>query len=122
MRFVCGEKEFVSNKRGIAPLLEYIENGENLKGFSVADKIVGKAAALLYVYLGVKCVYAQVLSQGAEEAFIKYGIPFEYSTKTDKIINRCGDGLCPMEQTVLNINDPSEAVIVLKNKLQSMKQ
>ena len=117
---VCGEKEYLCDKRGIAPLLDFIDRGYNLKNFSAADKIVGKAAALLYVHLGVKCVYAQVLSQYAEEVFRKHRIFFEFGIKTEKIINRSGDGNCPMEQTVLNIDDPVTAIPALRQKLNSL--
>lgn len=37
-----------STKTGIAPVMELIENNVNLEGYSVADKIVGKAVAMLF--------------------------------------------------------------------------
>ena len=38
----------------------------------------------------------------------------------DYIINRKGDDMCPMEKTVVNINDLNEAYEALNNKLKSM--
>jgi hypothetical protein len=54
-----------SFKRGIAPLLDWLEGKTGLEGFSAADRIVGKAAALLYVLMGVKAVFAEVMSEKA---------------------------------------------------------
>ena len=111
---------YTSNKSGILPLLEYAESGESYENFSAADKIVGKAAALLYTYLGVSRVYAEVMSKTAVEVFTAHGIEFEYDTLTDMIINRRGDGACPMEQAVANTDDCKEALALIKNKLKSL--
>ena len=64
-----GDVVFTSTERGIKPLVEFIESHTNMKGFSAADKIVGKAAAMLYVILGVKAVYSPVMSETAAEVF-----------------------------------------------------
>jgi hypothetical protein len=34
----------------------------------------------------------------------------------DVIINRAGDGMCPMEETVLNMNDAKEGIEALRRK------
>ena len=114
------DKVYTSDKSGIMPLLEYAESGESFVGFSAADKIVGKAAALLYAYLGVSRVYAEVMSRTAVEVFTAHGIEFECDTLTDMIINRRGDGACPMEQAVISIDDCIEALALIKNKLKSL--
>ncbi|MDE7213593.1 MAG: DUF1893 domain-containing protein, partial [Anaeroplasmataceae bacterium] len=62
---VKADSSFISQKRGVTPLLEFIESKVDFKGYSAADKIVGKAAAFLYASLGVKEVYAEVLSKEA---------------------------------------------------------
>ena len=60
---ICGgDKVYTSHERGVKPLLELLEQGAELKGFSAADRVVGKAAAFLYVLLGVSAVYAGVIS------------------------------------------------------------
>ena len=110
-----------SDKRGIAPMLGFIAQGENLRGYSAADLIVGKAAALLFAKSGVVSVYAKVLSQGGKEVLQKFGVFFEYETLTDNIINRDGTDICPMEKTVANISDPDEAYIALTEKVRSLQ-
>lgn len=119
--FVGDGKIIKRNGRGIAPLLEIVESGENLKGFCVADKIVGKAAALLYAYAGVAAVYGEIMSVAAEHVFNEHGIVYRYGVKTEKIINRTGDGLCPMESEAESISAPQEAVKALRKKVDSLR-
>ena len=115
---VKGESIFKSTKRGVAPLLEFIDGGRDFSGFSAADKIVGKAAALLYAHMGVKEVYAEVMSKSAEQVLKAQNIMYSYGIIAEKIINRKGDGVCPMEDAVENISSPHEAVTAIKNKLK----
>ena len=67
--FTCaiakGEKLFTSTSRGVRPLLDLIESGEDFRGGVAADKIVGKAAALLYAHMGISEVYAGECSPSA---------------------------------------------------------
>lgn len=111
------EQIYTSTKSGVKPLLELLDSFENFNGFSAADKIVGKAAAMLYVLLGVKEVYAEFMSKAAEEILAKYKIACECDELTENIINRNGDGICPMEQAVQEIDDPALGAKAIKNKL-----
>lgn len=110
----------LSEKRGIAPIMGFIGEGVNLKGYCVADTVVGKAAALLFVKCGIVGVYAKTLSKSGKAVLENWGIPCEYEVLTERIINRAGTDTCPMEKTVLNTCDPEEAYILLKNELQSI--
>ena len=108
--------------RGIRPLLDWIAQGEDLHDACAADRIVGKAAANLYVLMGVKGVFAEVLSESGLAVLQKYGICAEYATLTPSIINREGTGLCPMEQTVLTIDEPSAAYTALAKKAAELQR
>ena len=120
---LCKEgKCLFSEKKGIAPMMGFISDGLNLEGYSVADLVVGKAAALLFVKSKIKAVFAKTLSKSGEEVLKSNNIPVEYEVLTDKIINRDGTDICPMEKTVLNTDDPEEGYVLLKNKIQSMKK
>ncbi|MCH5164278.1 MAG: DUF1893 domain-containing protein [Clostridiales bacterium] len=119
---INGQKTFVSGKKGIAPLLELIDNSDDYRGCVAADKIVGKAAALLYVKLGAVEVYAEVLSNAAIDVLEGNGIKYTYGSIVEFIHNRQGDGMCPMEMTVANIIDPDSAVIALKEKIAALRK
>lgn len=117
----CGECLF-SEKKGIAPMMGFIADGIDLEGYSVADLVVGKAAALLFVKCKIKAVFAKTLSKSGQEVLKCHDIPVEYETLAEKIINRDGTDICPMEKTVLQTSDPEEGYILLKNKIQSMRK
>ena len=107
-----------SESRGIAPMINFIDSGVDLTGYSVADTVVGKAAALLFVKCGIKEVFAKTLSEKAKKVLDDHGIYLEYATLTEKIINREGTDICPMEKAVTDTDNPEEAYLILKNKLK----
>ncbi len=117
-----GDKLYTSSLKGISPMLDFISEGIDLKGFSVADTIVGKAAAMLFAYAGIVEVYGEVMSTAAVEIFQKYGIKYTYSTLTEKIINRKGDGICPMEETVKDVEDLETAFKLVLDKRNSLRK
>ena len=63
---IVGEDTVLRSKeRGIKPLMAWLAAGEDCVGAVAADKVVGKAAAFLYVLLGVAEVHANVMSESA---------------------------------------------------------
>lgn len=118
---VNGEKILTSTESGIKPMLNFIDSGVDLKGFTVADRIVGKAAALLFIYAGITEVFAETLSEPALKLLAKNNIPVSYNVLTERIINRAKTGLCPMEETVIDTENPVEALKLLKAKVESLK-
>lgn len=117
---VKGKMSFTSKQNGIVPMVKFLNDGIGLEGFSVADKIVGKAVAMLFVLAKVKEVYAEVLSKTAISVLEANGIAYSYKILTDNIINRQGTGLCPMEETVKDIFDCKQAYEKIKVKLASL--
>ncbi len=115
-----GEKIYTSTLRGVKPLASWYEEKIDAKDFSAADKVVGKATAFLYVLLGVKKLYAGVISEGALCVLKEHGIYAEYTTLTEHIINRTGDGICPFENAVLKISQPVEAFKAITDKMKEM--
>lgn len=116
-----GDKYLFSNECGISPMMRFIADGVVLSGFSVADLIVGKAVAMLFVKCGISKVYAKTLSESGKEVLEKYGIPYEYETLTEKIINRSGTDICPMEKAVLYVDDVNQAYNTLKQTLNDLQ-
>lgn len=106
--------------RGVKPLVNWLDTGADLSGASAADKVVGKATAFLYCLLGVRAVYAQVMSRGAAEVLENAGIAAEWSKLVPGIINRAGTGPCPFEAAVSGIDAPAEALPVIHQKMVEM--
>ena len=119
---LCKEgKCLFSEKHGIAPMMDFIAEGIDLSGYSVADLIVGKAAALLFVKCKIKRVFAKTLSESEKRVLELYGVDYEYETLTQKIINRDGTDICPMEKAVLGTDNAEEAYSILQNKLKLLR-
>ena len=113
---------YTSMERGVKPLLNWLDSGSSLQGFVAADKVVGKAAAMIYVLLGVKEVYAAVISTEAKRILEKYQREVSYDKLTERIHNRTNTGYCPMEEAVWKIEDLQEAVQAVRDKLKQLQQ
>ena len=115
-----GDITLTDDRRGIRPLLELLESDQDVAGFSAADRVVGKAAAFLYCLLGVRSVYAKVISTPALQVLQSCGIDTYYDTQVNAIRNRTGDGFCPMETAVWNLNDPEKAPDAIREALKKL--
>ena len=110
-----------SEKKGIVPMMALLQADEAcLRGACVADRVIGRAAALLMEKAGVAAAYGEVISSYAKKAFLRSGICFSYEKETAYIINRTQTGMCPMEEAVLEITDAQEAYIALQRKLEML--
>lgn len=119
---VKDETVYTSKKSGIAPLVKFLSSGLCLEGFSAADKIVGKAAALLFIKMGVCRVFASVLSESAAAVLSARKIPYDAKVMTPSIRNRAGTGPCPMELAVEKTDDPQEAFLAVCKTLESLRK
>ena len=120
--FKDGELIFSSGSRGVAPLVEAVDafGREGLMGVVTADRIVGRAAALLNVYMGAVEVHALLISAGAEEVLGEHGVGFVFREETDAIKMRDGVVFCPFERLVQGVSDPEEAYLMIRAKLSDL--
>ncbi|MCL2089135.1 MAG: DUF1893 domain-containing protein [Oscillospiraceae bacterium] len=109
------DKTYTGTKPGVACLMEFVKSGTDLAGFSAADKVVGKAAALSFVFLSVDEVYSPLMSRQAIGVFDRHNIAYTYDKLIDSVLNRTKTGLCPMETAVSEISDPKEAAAAINN-------
>jgi len=114
------EQIYTSTQRGVKPLVTWLESDIDLCGCSAADKVVGRATAFLYVLLGTRELYAHVISQPALEVLRNKGVHVEYEQAVPHIINRKGDGICPFEAAVLDVEEASLAYEAIRNKMKQM--
>ena len=119
---ICKDEDIIkSDVTGIRPVMTLIDSKKDYKGYSAADKIVGRAAAFLYTLLQVKNLYGETMSKGAVEILKNSGIYYEYKTLTDYIENRQKTGMCPMDEAVKDIDNPKDAYEAIRNKIKFLQ-
>jgi Domain of unknown function (DUF1893) len=105
-----GETIFETRDHRISGFLNAIERlGEKLDGAAVADKVAGKAVALLCVYAGIVAVYAEVVSKKAKDICTQNGVTIEWKELVDNILNDKKQDVCPFEKEATTITNPKEA-------------
>ncbi len=105
-----GRRIKTSHKKGIFPFMEMIrDHSDMMEGAVIADKVIGKAAALLAAGYKVKAIYSEVISQKAREVLEYNSIFYQFDYCVDYIKNRDKNDQCPMEKLTENINDPKIA-------------
>ena len=105
-----GEILFETRSNRISGFLNAIEQlGKELENSAVADKVAGKAVALLCIYAGINAVYAETLSTKAKEVFEKNRITHQWKTLVDNILDQKRQKTCPFEKEAKNITSPNEA-------------
>ena len=117
---IQGDAMHCSRERGVKPLVSFLQNGNCVRGFHAADKVIGKATAFLYCLLGVESVYTPVISVSALEVLRRHGIPTEYDLAVEFIWNRRKTGPCPMESAVRDISDPRDAYAAILKTLAEL--
>ncbi|MCM1226044.1 MAG: DUF1893 domain-containing protein [Clostridium sp.] len=107
-------------ERCIKPLIDLYDSGAFLNGFSVADKVVGKAAAFMYALLKPNEIYAPVISRQALTVLNNYSICIHYDTVADSIRNYDDTDSCPLEAVVRYITDPKEALTLIRKRMKEL--
>jgi hypothetical protein len=95
--------------------------GSQLCGASVADKVAGKALALLCVYAGIREVYAEVLSKKAQEIFDQNQVIYQWLQIVDNVLDLNKTSVCPFEKAAAEITNPDESYEAFKALLEKMK-
>ncbi len=120
---ICrGETTYESTRRGVQPLLSWLDSETDLMGFSAADKVVGRGAAFLYRLLGVRAVYGHVMSVAAVKVLRAGGIEASWGTLTESIMNRQKNGPCPIELATRDIQVPENALFIIRTTLENLQK
>ncbi len=100
---------------GIGELIETLDAlKDRARDASLADKIVGKAVAMVARQAGLRAIYSPLASQAALDALAPTHIPLQYDRLVPLILNKRNDGPCPMERLTLPISEPQQAVDALR--------
>ena len=100
---------------GVQDLLRLTaEEPVRLKGATVADKRVGKAAASLLIEGQVKTVYTPLVSTPAKAMLADAGIKLYAVREIPWMVNMDSTDLCPMEKKLLDAKTPAECTAILR--------
>ena len=102
--------------RGIMPIMKLLSDGK-LAHALVVDKVVGRAAAAICIVGKAKRVHAMMMSVEAAALLKAHGVEVGADKTVPKILNRDLTDSCPMEQTIDGIEDPSEMVKALRERI-----
>lgn len=119
---VAGDGIRTFDGRGISDLYGLLtEHPDWLRGASVADKVIGKGAAALLILGGVRELFAGVISTSALGLLEDSGISLRFAEKVPYIINRKGDGLCPVEALCKDCKTATECLPFIQGFINKLR-
>ena len=111
-----------SSNKGIFSIYDIFKNNRHILANSfIADKIVGRAIAVIAISCNIKGVYAEVISDAAYDLLVNNDIKVEYCKKVFSILNSNCSDKCPVEKMVENINNGDELLLMLDEFFKGVK-
>lgn len=102
---------------GVKDTLRLLDEGK-LKKVIVVDKVVGRAAASIFIVGKVKRVWAQVMSEDALSLLKQHNVEAASETLVPKILNADRTDRCPLEKASDNASDPKKIIVSLRKFIQ----
>ncbi len=108
------ELVFSSDRHWLHPLLDLEQHLESEGALSdeelrLVDRVVGRAAALLMVHIGVDRVHAGVLSRRAQPVLERFGVVYSY----DELVERVA---CRTEELLADEWSPERAAAWVRDR------
>lgn len=114
-----GRMLFSSRLPGIQPLLDALDSNV-LPGSAVADKVFGRAAAMIAVKGQVTAVHTIVMSQGAADVLSEARVLYCACKTVSQIKNREGTGPCLIEAATEFTVVPEKGVNAVRKLLNEL--
>lgn len=116
-----GEIVFKTKNQGINGFLQAIEKiPQKLVKASIADRIVGMAAAKLCIYSEVSSVFAFTISEGGIKILEDNNILYKFEKKVEHILNRNKTDICPFEKLAIEAKTTQGAYLKMKSLANKM--
>lgn len=118
-----GEVIFKSRDRGIEPMFILArEFKKEARGAALADRVIGRGAAILSGFIGIKEVYGELISKRGIERLDYYKIPYGMKASCEYIKNREGNDYCPIEKISIDIEDPMKLIGAIEDFLHKIRR
>ncbi len=112
---------YESKQKGIKPLYDAcILLGDKLKNASLADRVTGRAAAILCIGYGIKALHTKLLSERAVGLLQETNIDYSCDKIVPYIKNRTQTDTCPVEKISAEITDAEELMVKIEKFLENM--
>jgi hypothetical protein len=108
-----------SRMPGVKSLLDALDNNV-LPGSAVADKVIGRAAAMIAVQGEVTAIHTPLMSEGAAEVLAEAGILYCAGKTVPAIKNRDNTGSCPIEYATQFTVVPEKGVNAVRQLLREL--
>lgn len=103
------------HQRGIADLYGFhLHPASFLKGAVIADKAIGVAAAALIIDVGIKKVYAEVISLPAAKLLRDANIEVDCIQMVPMIENRERTDWCPLEKRCISAPGVKDIILLIE--------
>ena len=129
LRAVFADEEkvlYVSDRRGMEPMLELADLVEKNGWQPVyqADRIVGKAAAIVAAHCGIREIWGDVVSASAVEIAERNGIQVSCGELVPMILNRERTAEGPFEAALKDLteNDFEQVMAIARPLAEKMRQ
>ncbi len=106
------------NQRNLKPVFLTLEDfNYDLKDCYIADRRISKASAILFAYGNAKNIRTPIMTKSAKEFFKKRGINCKADEVADSVLDKNSKIKCPLEKSVLYIDEPNTAYNILMQKV-----
>lgn len=116
-----GKTIYTSKEKGIYPIYNaYKKMKDNLSGASIADRVIGKAAAMISDSVSISNLYTVIITE--EALSILSDVNVEYSKIVPFIKNRDKTDHCPIEKLSRRVKDTNELIKEIENFLKKIER
>jgi hypothetical protein len=116
-----GETIYTSKEKGIYPIYNaYRSMKDELAGASIADRVIGKAAAMICDSASISNLYTVIITEQALEILEKINV--EYSKTVPYIKNRDKTDLCPIEKLSRTTDDTTVLIKKIEGFLKRIER
>lgn len=113
---------FTYGGRGVSDLYRLLTTQPQvLRGATVADRVVGRGAAALMILGGVARLHTLLISQPAIGWLAGSQVQFTFDRQVPAIMNRQGNGPCPVERLTAQAGTPQEALPLIAAFVRNMQ-
>ena len=115
---IAGEGKIITNKeKGLKSVIDLIESGKDFSEYSLCDKITGRAAAFLYVLLGIEAVHAKKMAKLAVQILDRAEIEYSYDEMIETVLDAQMKEIDPVELSVLRSGSAIQAIEDIKKAI-----